>query len=264
MTQVLSRGSTPDISGGFSPPQSYRANPVITQGAAFDSWGVPTRPSPPMPPSPSFTELPPPFPLPSGSSAHFAAKPAFNPSIFATLDALDSPERRSELPVELPSGAKVLAPTFGNAPVQTIPSPPGFQNTWRRPASHTTDFEWTAASPVNSRPSSFPGLLPSSQSPLHGLEPNLAFEPVDVGTNPRIIPEGLFSGFSRGAVSDPFKIFEDETFSFDDILGSIEPQGALQRMDLNLRTGNEESRLHPVKAKSFMHGSTFNGNDYSA
>ena len=117
---------------------------------------------------------------------------------------------------------------------------------------------------MSSRPSSFPGLLPSSHSPLHALEPGLAFEPVDIGGNPRLIPEGLFSGFSRSAPSDPFKILEDESFSFEDILGGLEPQGALPRMDLNLGAGNGDSRANPPQPKPFMHGrSPFNGNDYS-
>ena len=90
----------------------------------------------------------------------------------------------------------------------------------------------------------------------------MAFEPIDIGGNPRLIPEGLFSGFAKSAPSDPFKILDDESFPFDDILGSLEPRAALSQVNLHFGTGNED--INGKQAKSFLPGrGAFNGNDYS-
>lgn len=79
------------------------------------------------------------------------------------------------------------------------------------------------------------------------------FEQVNLASNHRLIPEGLFSGFSRNPSSDPFKILEDENLSFEDILNGLGPLGTVPELDLN-RSVNGENRHESAKTKTFFQG----------
>jgi hypothetical protein len=163
------------------------------------------------PPAPPGFLLQPSYTGPSISPARHNSAPASFSGIQG-VDVFGSPfhasPRRSEVTnaLELSAGAPVFVPLQSSSPPSTFrPAPLGLDpfllstsNGWHDEA-FTNDIQpstWTPASSSHFQPAGFNSLAIGSNDTLGSASLN--------GPDSRIAPEGLFSGFARSSLSEPF------------------------------------------------------------